>query len=67
MEEGPVSFTTPGCRLYLKVREIQTEGALLDLIKEMIAKHVSQDAANMMQAAVAFDITEVRPLLDMGG
>ncbi|MBL7203840.1 MAG: pyridoxamine 5'-phosphate oxidase family protein [Desulfobacteraceae bacterium] len=67
VEEGSVSFATRGCRLYLKVREIQTEGPLLDLIKEMITKHASEDAANMMQAAVAFDVTEVRPLLDMGG
>lgn len=67
VEEGPVSFTTPGCRIYLKVREIRTEGPLLDLIKEMIAKHVNQDAANMMQAAVAFEVIEIRPLLDMGG
>jgi len=32
-----------------------------------IAKHVNQDAANMMQAAVTFDVTRIRPLLDMGG
>ena len=65
--EGPVSFTTPGCRVYLKVREIQTEGPLLELIKEMIAKRAGQDAANMMKVAVVFDVTEIRPILDMGG
>jgi hypothetical protein len=66
VEEGLVSFFTAGCRVYLKVREIQTEGPLLDFIKKMTAKHASQDAANMMQAAVTFDVTEIRPLLDMG-
>lgn len=64
--ESPVSFSTQGCRVYLRAREIRTEGRLLDLIKEDVARHAGQDAANMISAAVAFDVTEVRPLVDMG-
>ncbi len=67
VEEGPVSFATKGCRVYMKVREIQTEGPLLDLVKKRVAEGAGQDAANMMQAAVSFDATLIRPLLDMGG
>ena len=66
VEESPVSFTTPGCRLYLKVREIATEGALMDQIREEVGKAAGADAAKMLSAAVAFDVTEVRNLVDMG-
>lgn len=66
VEEGPVSFNTPGCRLYLKVRAIETEGALLDKIKQLLTEKVGPDAAKMMSTAVSFDVTEVRNLVDMG-
>ncbi len=65
IEESPVAFTTPGCRIYLEVREISTDGPLLDQIKAEIEKHVGPDAAKMMAAAVAFDVTEIRKLVDM--
>lgn len=65
IEESPVAFTTPGCRIYLEVREITTEGPLLDQIKSEIEKHVGPDAAKMMAAAVAFEVTEIRKLVDM--
>ncbi|MBI4775643.1 MAG: pyridoxamine 5'-phosphate oxidase family protein [Deltaproteobacteria bacterium] len=61
--ESPVGFKTPGCRLYLKVREIQKKGALYDNIKAAIAQHAGAQAAAMIVAAVAFDVTEVRPLM----
>jgi hypothetical protein len=64
--ESPVTFKTPGYRLYLKVREIQKEGPVLDGVKEAIAKHAGPEAAKMIVAGVVFDVTEVRPLVDMG-
>lgn len=64
-EEAPVSFTTPSCRLYLKVKEIQKQGPLLDTVRENIAKHAGPDAAKMMVAAVVFDVIEVRSLMDV--
>ncbi|MBW2093964.1 MAG: pyridoxamine 5'-phosphate oxidase family protein [Deltaproteobacteria bacterium] len=66
VSEGPVTFKTPGYRLYLKVREIQKEGAILDGVKEAIAKHAGPGAAKMIVAGVVFDVTGVRPLVDMG-
>lgn len=66
VEESPVAFSTRGCRVYLKAREIQTGGRLLDLVKQDVARHIGRDAAKMISAAVAFDVTEVRPLVDMG-
>ncbi len=63
--ESPVTFTTPGYRLYLKVREIQKAGPIFDDVKKAIAEHAGPDAANMLVAGVVFDVTEVRPLVAM--
>jgi hypothetical protein len=63
--ESPVTFSTPGYRLYLEVREIQKSGPILDLVKEAIAKHAGPQAAAMISAGVTFDVTEIRPLVAM--
>ena len=65
--ESPVSFKTPGFRLYLKVREVQREGSLLDNIKAAIAEHAGPDAAKMIVAAAAFEVTEIRSLVHWPG
>lgn len=64
--ETPVTFTTPGYRLYLKVREIQKAGPIFDGVKKAIAENAGPEAAKMIVAGVAFDVTEVRPLVAMG-
>ena len=63
--ESPVTFTTPGYRLYLDVKQIQKEGPVLDDIRGKIAQHAGDEAARMIQAAVVFEVTEVRRLLAM--
>jgi predicted pyridoxine 5'-phosphate oxidase superfamily flavin-nucleotide-binding protein len=65
--ESPVSFNTPGYRLYLRVKEIQNEGPFFDQIKAKIAEHAGDDAAKIIVAAVAFQVTEIRALLDWSG
>ncbi|MCG6911576.1 MAG: pyridoxamine 5'-phosphate oxidase family protein [Deltaproteobacteria bacterium] len=65
--ESPVTFGTAGCRLYLKVREIQESGPLYDAVRGAIAKHAGEEAAKTIAAAVAFDITETRGLVDFQG
>ncbi|MBW2249618.1 MAG: pyridoxamine 5'-phosphate oxidase family protein [Deltaproteobacteria bacterium] len=64
--ESPITFTTPGYRLYLKVLEIQKAGPIFDGVKKAIAKHAGPDAAKMVVAGVVFDVTEVRPLVAIG-
>ncbi len=64
--ESPVNFTTPARRLYLKVKDLQEAGPILDNVKKLIAQHAGEDAAKMIVAGVAFEVTEIRPLLDMG-
>ena len=63
--ESPVTFTTQGYRLYLKVREIQKAGPIFDGVKKAIAEHAGPEAAEMIAAGVTFDVTEVRPLVAM--
>ena len=40
--ESPVTFGTAGCRLYLKVKEIQDKGNLYDAIKGVIKMEFSR-------------------------
>jgi len=65
--EIPVTFGTAGYRLYLNAREIQDEGGLYDTVTGAIAKHSGKEAAKTIVAAVAFDVTEVRGLIDWQG
>ena len=51
---------------YLKAKEIQKEGPLLDDIKKAIADLAGEDAAKMIVAGVAFEVTGTRALVDMG-
>lgn len=64
--ESPVTFTTPGYRLNLKVREIQREGSVIDGVKKAIAEHAGAEAAEAIAAGVVFDVTDIRPLVAMG-
>lgn len=64
--ESPVAFNTPGYRLYLKAKDIQKEGPLLDGVRKAIAEHAGENAAKMIVAGVAFEVTEARPLVAMG-
>ena len=62
--ESPVGFQTPGLRLHLKLKEIQKAGLLYDAIKSAIAEHAGVDAAKMIVAASAFEVTDIRKLVD---
>lgn len=66
VDKAPVDFQTPGWRLYLKVREIQRQGPVLDNIRDGIAKKAGEEAARRIQAGVVFEVTSIRPLVDMG-
>ena len=61
---SPVEFQTPGIRLYLKLKEIRKAGPLYDGIKTAIAEHAGADAAKIIVAAAAFEVTEIRKLVE---
>ncbi len=62
---GKTGMQQEGCRLYLRVRSVEDEGAEFDQIKGRVKAKVG-DAAEMLKHLVRFDIEEVRPILDMG-
>lgn len=66
MEPGGAPPEWHGVRIYLKMTACQTSGEMLDTIRSNIAQAAGEDAANMMHAAVVFDIQEIRPVADFG-
>jgi hypothetical protein len=66
MEPGKSLMEWKGVRVYLKMKSSATSGPQLDAYKSQIAKVAGPDAAKMIHAAVTFEVTELRPLVDMG-
>ncbi len=66
MEPGETITNWKGVRVYLKRTDLATSGPLLDGLKSHLARVAGEAAANMMDAAVKFEIIEIRPLIDMG-
>lgn len=66
MEPGKTLMDWKGVRVYLKAKNIATSGPGLTSYKAEVAKVAGQQAADMMAAVVNFDVTEIRPLVDMG-
>ena len=63
VEPGESVMDWKGCRVYLEVQTIETEGNLYDTIKAKIGEMAGEAAAKMIHAAVRFQVTEVRALL----
>lgn len=66
VEPGKAFLDWKGIRVYLKALTVATSGPVLDTFKANMAKVAGEDAAKMIYAVVNFEITEVRPLIDMG-
>ena len=66
MEPGATLKDWKGIRVYLKAKNIATSGPALDNYKSQLAKVAGEEVAKMMNAVVNFEVTEVRPLIDMG-
>ena len=66
MEPGKTSSEWRGLRVYLKMTGFKTEGEELAAFRKEIAKRVSEEAAKAIYAAVAFEVYDVRPLVDTG-
>ncbi len=66
MEPGKALTDWKGIRMYLKVKSIVTSGTIFDTYKSQLAKEIGQAAADMIHAGVTFEVTEVRPIVDMG-
>jgi len=66
MEPGQSIMDWKGIRVYLKMRSCDTSGKELDTLRGEIARVAGEEAAQMIHAAVAFDVGEIRPLIDFG-
>ena len=66
VEEGEGFMDWKGLRVYLKMKEYATSGETLETYKKQVARAAGEDAAAMIHASVTFEVTEVRPLIDMG-
>ncbi len=66
MEPGKTLPEWKGVRVYMKAKSIATSGPALESYKAEMAKAAGKQVADMMAAVVNFEITEVRPLIDMG-
>jgi len=64
VEPGEIGRNSKAIRLYLKLTAVETEGALIDGFKKEVASRVGKEAAEGIKAALRFNITEVRPLVD---
>lgn len=65
MEPGETVMDWKGARVYLEAVDLVSEGEFFDQTKQNIAKAAGVQAAKMIQAAIRFKITEVRPIVDM--
>jgi hypothetical protein len=66
IDPGATIMDWKGIRVYLKVQNIATSGPVLDTFKTQMAKVAGEEAAKMIYATATFEVTEVRPLIDMG-
>jgi len=66
VEPGKEFMDWKGVRVYLRVKALVTSGPVLDNYKAQMAKVAGEEAAAMVHAVVSFEITEIRPLIDMG-
>ena len=64
MEPNEIKHDSRAVRVYLEVTSINTEGELFEKVKEGVASRAGKQAADGLQAAISFRISELRPLID---
>jgi hypothetical protein len=64
VEPGEISRASKGVRIYLEMTAIESTGDLLDKFKVEVGRRAGRVAAEGINAAIRFKITEVRPLVD---
>ena len=66
VEQGEAFMDWKGLRVYLQMKEYATSGEKLETYKKQVAEAAGKEAAAMIHASVTFEVTEVRPLIDIG-
>ena len=65
-EPGMALSDWKGLRIYLKMKEYQISGKMLEMMRAQVGQMAGADAAKGVHAAVTFEVQEVRPLVDFG-
>ncbi len=66
MEPGSSVMDWKGIRVYMRMKEYETSGEMLEMIRRQTANFAGEEAAKMIYATVTFETYEVRPLVDFG-
>jgi Pyridoxamine 5'-phosphate oxidase len=65
-EAGRALSDWKGLRVYLKMKEYQTSGEKVEMMRAQVGQMAGEEPAKMVHAAVTFEVQEVRPLVDFG-
>lgn len=66
VEPGTGLMDWKGVRVYLVAQKIATSGPELDTFKAQMEKIAGEEATEMIYALISFEITAVRPIVDIG-
>jgi hypothetical protein len=66
VEPGETVMDWKGIRVYMRMKDLATSGKPLDDYRQRMAAVAGKEAAAMIQAVVTFEVTELRPIIDMG-
>jgi hypothetical protein len=55
-----------GIRVYLRMKEHASSGQKFEIYKREVAEILGKKAADMIKVLATFEVTEVRPLIDLG-
>jgi hypothetical protein len=66
VEPGAGIMDWKGVRVYMTLRDLATAGPALDAYLAEMVKVAGEGVASMIKALATFEVTEVRPILDMG-
>ncbi|MEN6518109.1 MAG: pyridoxamine 5'-phosphate oxidase family protein [Methanospirillum sp.] len=66
MEPGAGLMDWKGVRVYMTLKDLAASGPALDGYVAQLATVVGEAAASMIRALATFEVTEIRPIVDMG-
>jgi hypothetical protein len=66
MEPGAGIMDWKGVRVYMTLKDLATSGPALDDYVAQLVRVIGEAAASMIHALATFEVTEVRPIVDLG-
>lgn len=66
LEPGSTLMDWKGVRVYMTLKDLATAGPALDAYLAQVMQVAGEAAASMIKAIATFEVTEIRPIVDMG-